>query len=102
MVAAGAGDGDEGVGHLETTFFVAAPPATESGSVYQLWCFILGFSLSTIDIAWRYFFYFSVALVYEESAYDTGAPVHVFVVTPCCEIDVPVVELEGDVAHCVG
>jgi len=39
--------------------------------------------------------------VYECAADDTWATVYVLVVAPCCEVDVPVVELEGDVPYCV-
>lgn len=42
-----------------------------------------------------------MSLVYKCAANDTGAAVHVFVVAPCCKVDVPVVELERDIAYCV-
>jgi hypothetical protein len=42
-----------------------------------------------------------MTLVDEGSADDTGAAVHVLVVTPCCEVDVPVVQFQWHVSYSV-
>lgn len=47
-------------------------------------------------------FHGAVAFVDEEPADHTGPSVHVFVVAPCGEVDVPVVQLQGYVADGVG
>jgi hypothetical protein len=43
-----------------------------------------------------------MTLVNEQAADDAGSAVHVFVVTPCGEIDIPVVKFQRDVANGVG
>jgi hypothetical protein len=43
-----------------------------------------------------------MSFVDKEACYTARSGIYVFVGAPCCEIDVPVVELEGHVAGCVG
>ena len=109
LEARGAGDGDEFVLHGEAAGLVAAPPAAETGSVSQLGlaCVVTVAGAARLPVAGargvRFgggaLFNLSMSLVHEETADNTGSTVHVLVVTPCGEVDVPVVQLQWHIAH---
>lgn len=97
METARARDGNESVLHAEATALVAPPPATQTRAVDELGVVVV---LGVTVCLW--FFDAAVVVVHEEAADDAGAAVHVFVVAPSCEVDVPVVQFEGDVPDGVG
>jgi hypothetical protein len=112
LEARSAGDGDEFVLHGEATGLVAAPPAAETGSVGQLRlaCFVLIAGTARLPIARARSIRFggggasfdlSMSLVHEETTDNTGSAIHVLVVAPCGEVDVPVVQLQWHITHCV-
>lgn len=111
LEARSAGDGDEFVLHGEAAGLVAAPPAAETRSVSQLGlaCFVLVAGTARLPIArargvrfgGRASLNLSMSLVHEETTDHTGSTVHVLVVAPCGEVDVPVVQLQWHVTHCV-
>jgi hypothetical protein len=74
--------------HIHAADLVAAIPACETMSVDWL---VL--ALRVVDCA--------VSLVNVESSHATWAGVQVFVCTPNGEIDVPVVQLKGNVPNCM-
>ncbi len=85
-----AGVRDRGSGtvvHLEAYRLVAAPPAAQARSVAF---FAAGFFLHIYD---------AVLFVHKEAGDGARAGVHVLVVAPGGEVDVPVVQFDVDVAN---
>jgi hypothetical protein len=86
-------DGDKDIVHLEAARLVASPPAA------QAWCIFGLFLRFHIVIAiGKAGGYFAVLFVDKESTDYARTAVHVLVVAPCGEVDVPVMQLERHVA----
>ena len=103
LEAARARDGNEAVFHAEAAALVTSPPAAQTRPVEQLGIIVMlgvAIDFGFLDAA--------VVVVHKETANDARPSVHVFVVAPRCEVDVPIVKLEGHVsksmcqipAHC--
>jgi hypothetical protein len=54
-----------------------------------------------VGLVRRHLLHLAMLLVYEESADDSWAAVHVLVIAPCREVDIPVVQLQWDVTGCM-
>lgn len=89
LVSRGAGGGHKGVGHVEADALVAAVPAGQTRAV--------GRALRVVDKV-----NLAVALVDKGSGGGSGPGVDVLVGAPAGKVDVPVVQLELDVARRVG